>query len=188
MTFRRYCDVESRSIPTARQQTGQRIWPGRRLFVLALAVLFLWPAAAIGFSTLGSNEMSSGDLEQRGKKLRTALEDAYRIMITSHTLRGGIHGNDLTATVMLYIPVGTSFKDAEAILRDAGFSIEPYPNLTQPPNPNRASDWYAVIAKISPLAPGDLSKADLYVSLLPISPGDYSKISRITATLFTSSL
>ena len=131
-------------------------------------------------------KMGPGDLEQRGRELRSALQQTYQKLVDSHELRGGLHGTDVTATVLPYIPVGISFSEAESILKNAGFVIGRRPDLNTPPTPSRPKDWYAVIAKLSPFSKGPVFKVDLYVSLLPRSPGDYSNVSQIGATFFVS--
>jgi hypothetical protein len=133
---------------------------------------------------LGAQELASSSLMQRGKDLRTALEKTYAGH-DSH-FGGGLHGTDVTAAVLPFIPPGTPFADAETILRDAGFTIEPYPDVTAPPNPNRAKDWYAVLARIDPFATFLIGKATVYVSLLPPAPGDYTQVSSLSATFFVS--
>ena len=54
------------------------------------------------------------------------------------------HGTDVTAIVAPYIPTGTSFDDAEKLLRDAGFEIKPHPPTIQPPD-RKSVDWYGVL-------------------------------------------
>jgi hypothetical protein len=88
--------------------------------------------------------------------------------------------------VTQYIPIGTAFVDAQAILLAAGFSVEPYPDLTNGSNPNKAPDWYGVIAKISPFLSQFLSRTDLYVTLMPPSPGEYTEITKLEATFFVT--
>jgi hypothetical protein len=134
------------------------------------------------------HQMAFDGLEQRGKRLRAALQRKYEKLAESHQLRGGLHGTDVTDAVLPYIPIGISFSDAETVLKDAGFVVGPHPDLNAPPNPNRAKDWYSVVAKISPFAGRSGTKVDLYVSLLPRAPGDYTVVSKISATFFVSSL
>ena len=45
-------------------------------------------------------------------------------------------GNDVSSIVRKYVPVGTSFADAAAILRSCGFDIDPLPPREPPKNPS----------------------------------------------------
>jgi hypothetical protein len=126
----------------------------------------------------------AADLAQRGKELRTALEQTYDRRDSG--FGKVVHGTDVTAVVPPYIPTGTTFADAETILRDAGFTIEPHPDLTVSDDPNRPKDWYAVLAKIDPFATFLIGKATVYVSLLPPAPGDYTEVSSLSAQFFVS--
>jgi hypothetical protein len=74
------------------------------------------------------------------------------------------------------------------VLRSAGFSVEPHPDLNQTANPNRPKDWYAVIASISPFVERFPTKVSVYVTLLPRSPGDYTVVANVSAAFLTSIL
>jgi hypothetical protein len=137
-----------------------------------------------GVFAKGSDHMISNDPEERGRQLHAALEDAYQKLAATGTLSG--RGTDITAIVLPYFPPDITFDDAETTLRNAGFSLGPRPDLNAPPNPNRAKDWYAVVARISPFAQQFPSRTDLYISLLPKTPGDYTTVSRVSATFFVS--
>ncbi len=144
-------------------------------------------ASGIGMSS-GNSRKAATDAQRRGVELRVAIRRSYKELAASGGLRGGLHGTDVTDTVLPCIPIGTPFDEAIAILKDAGFSIEPYPDLSAPPNPNRARDWYALLAKIDPYKWGPFSNVALYVSLLPPSLGAYTRVSGLSATFFRSSL
>jgi hypothetical protein len=132
------------------------------------------------------HQMASDDVVQRGKELRSALQQTYQKLLNTGKLGGGLHGTDVTRTLLPYIPIGTPFSEAEAVLRNAGFVVGPHPDPSPPPNPNKPKDWYAVIAKISPFSQVFPSRADLYVSLLPKIPGYYTVISKMHAEFFVS--
>jgi hypothetical protein len=129
-------------------------------------------------------QISSDDLEQRGKELRAALQGTYESLRSARKLSGG--GTDITESVLPFIQTGMSFSDAESTLRNAGFSVGPHPNSNQASNSSRATDWYAVVATISPFDAGFMMKASLYVSLLPSSPDDYTSVAKASAKLFIS--
>ena len=152
---------------------------------------FVWRTAGMSYIATSDDgkedhRMVVEDFVKRGKELRAKLQQTYKKLVDSNELRGGLHGTDVTYAVLPYIPIGTSFSGAVAILRNAGFVVGPHPDSNPPPNPNRPKDWYAVVAQITPFAQKFPSRTDLYVSLLPKSPGDYTIVSRIDAQFFIS--
>ena len=124
----------------------------------------------------------SADLSYRAKSLRGDLDEA----VDTRPLTGGSHGTDVSDVVLPYIPPGTSFADAQAILRSAGFTINPYPDLAMVNDQNRSKDWYAVLAEIPFFRKRFLQRIDLYVSLFPRSPGDYSEVVTVVATILVT--
>jgi hypothetical protein len=141
-------------------------------------------AFAVADAQEESLNMPSEDTEKRGQELKTALQQAYHQLRSSGKPLG--LNTDVTSYVLPYLPPGISFKDAEQILADAGFAVGSRPNPSQANNPNRASDWYAVLARISPFVEDTPNKVSVYVTLLPKSPGDYSIVEKLTASFFVS--
>jgi hypothetical protein len=165
--------------------------------VAIIARLTAAPLEMSGFhSTAGSDAkkeshpIATENLNQRGKQLRAAFEDAYRSLRASGKFGG--FKIDVTPVVLQYISIGTSFDDAEAILQSAGFFIFPHPDLDAPENgpqnPNRSKLWYAVTAWINPFDQFFPSKISLDVLMLPKSPGDYTTVDKMLATFVISSL
>ena len=78
---------------------------------------------AVSHETTAEKEqiMKSDELELRGKQLRKAIDEEYKRRDEANELKRGM--NDITAVVIKYISIGTSFDDAEAILRAAGFKV-----------------------------------------------------------------
>ncbi len=65
-------------------------------------------------------------MHQRAEQLRAAIDEVFLQLQASKSLKRSIHdGNDVTAIVVTYIPVGMSFDDAEATLKATGWKIEP---------------------------------------------------------------
>ncbi len=65
--------------------------------------------------------MTPEQLKQRGAQLRADIDLTYKQLRASKSLKNTVHdGNDVTAIVLQYIPIGTPFDDAEAIFRAAG--------------------------------------------------------------------
>jgi len=78
----------------------------------------------------------SGDQQSRGKTLRVEIEKLYADMTAHGTLKPEGHGrNFITDKITKYVPVGSSFEDAEAVLRAAGCMIR-YPRGTQVRRPH----------------------------------------------------
>jgi hypothetical protein len=128
--------------------------------------------------------LSSGQtsaVDTKAAELRARFEARYR---EGH-ISAGPHGTDVTAIVAPYIPPGTSFDEAEKLLRDAGFEIEPHPPKIQPPE-RKSFDWYGLLAQISPFHTQFPFRFDLYVTLMPKGPGDYSTVQSVKATMWAS--
>jgi hypothetical protein len=139
--------------------------------------------------TLSKKELSHTATDQthsRGEELRKVFWDTYRKLSGSRELRTGLGGTDVTNIVLPYIPIGTQFEEAEAILRAAGFVVGPRPNHTRATDPNRTKNWFCVVARISPFHKKLFYKASLYVSIMPRSPGDYTDVVGLKATFFVS--
>ncbi|KAF0190860.1 MAG: hypothetical protein FD165_2321 [Gammaproteobacteria bacterium] len=130
------------------------------------------------------NMMTSDLLEQRGKQLRAAIEQTYKKLSDAKALKP-MGASDITEVVVQYIPVGTSFDDAESILRNAGFKVDPRPSAN--PTGSRP-DRYDVVGSIVPFVQLFLSRVNVYISLSPMTPGDYSKVSKVSAGMTLSTL
>ena len=77
------------------------------------------------------NHVNALDFQERGARLRLELERAYQDL--RHTGDFKPAGNDVSSIVKKYVPVGTSFANAETTLRSSGFNTDPLP----PPEPRR---------------------------------------------------
>ena len=78
-----------------------------KLAVICVSLLI----AAHAYAVDQRNQMNPLDFQGRGARLRLELERAYKEL--RHT--GGFKsaGNDVSAIAKKYVPVGTSFADAE---------------------------------------------------------------------------
>lgn len=128
--------------------------------------------------------MTTDSLEQRGKQLRAAIDLAFKKLSDARALKP-MGASDITEVVVQYIPVGTSFDEAEYILRSAGFSVDPRPSAN--PTGNRP-DRYDVVGSIVPFVQQLLSRVNVYISLSPRAPGDYSKVNKVSAGIVLSTL
>ena len=116
--------------------------------------------------------MKSNELEHRGKELRKAIDDAYEKLADAEALRGK---NTITDVVIKYIPIGTSFDDAEAILRAAGFKVEEREmNAKEPKVFSRIRDY-----KLTPLFAG----TSVNVILRPKSNDDWSTVQSLRSNI-----
>jgi hypothetical protein len=127
----------------------------------------------------------SDEQQRRGKALRTEVEKLYADVKAHGTLKPEGRGrNFITDTIAKYVPVGSSFEDAEAVLRDAGCVID-YPVKRQVIGHLPGDDdvrAHAVIER-------HLLGTNLFdVDLTPRSPGDYAVVTAISAEFDLRSL
>ncbi len=116
--------------------------------------------------------LSAAESVQRGTQLRAEIDACYQQLRTSRALKNAVHdGNDVTATVLEFIPVGTRLDDATAILRAAGGTIEP---------PQHGHIDARIRMKDGLL---DL-KHTLTVELSPQDPGDFTRVHAVAATIY----
>jgi hypothetical protein len=124
------------------------------------------------------HRLNAEALEERGKQLLTEIEQRYRKLSSAPRLTGS--GDDISDIVIKYIPIGTSFDDAEDVLRAAGFHIDD-PRVT--PRPDNWLYPYDVVASIVPFHQYFFSRTNLYVNLSPKNPGDYHTVNSVSAGL-----
>jgi hypothetical protein len=112
-----------------------------------------------------------------GKQLRAAIDRSYEERRAAHKTRGP--GIEITDVVAKYISSGMSFTDAEAILREAGFTVLPQRINRNLPEKNPLR--YAVTATIDQYLPSYVCRTSADVELYPRSPDDYSAVQNISA-------
>jgi hypothetical protein len=134
------------------------------------------------------NQMNALDFRERGARLRLELERAY------HDLRhtGGFKsaGNDVSPIVKKYVPVGTSFANAETTLQSSGFNIDPLPPREPPKDPsqlwsgeNKLMTRFAIFGTLV-LAEQGFSRITVEVTLLPkILGADHNTVKGIHAAI-----
>ncbi len=112
------------------------------------------------------------DLNRQGKRLRSEIERVFKELRSSGKLKSQ---NPISDLVMKYVPVGTSFKDAEAILRSAEWKIR----ITQ--GSLKAVGHFSDIPQFS--------KAELIIGLLPRIPEDFqSGVGKVEAYIIYTTL
>ncbi len=102
------------------------------LGVIVLSLYPVSPSLALEFSSSPGPDTFS----QQGKELRAELERVYR---DPKAKRDSLNGLDVSSTIARYIPIGTSFDDAERILIAAGFTMAPRP--PRPIDRDPAPEW-----------------------------------------------
>lgn len=128
--------------------------------------------------------VKSKELKQIGKELRKAIDEEYDRLADADELKiMGQGRNCITDVVVKYIPIGTSFDDAEAILRAAGFKVgkrylEP---LLFRKNGTSSIGSYSEIDnyKLLPL----FANTSINVFLEPKSKNDWSTVQNLEATI-----
>jgi hypothetical protein len=165
---------------------GLKHWP----IGLVLVVVFLLGQSAHGEIIQNESVVKpSVSLEQLGKQLREAIEQEYQRLDDAKALTPRSGGN-IGELVRKYIPIGTSFDDAEQILRGAGFKVGPREGPNTPakgpvhvPNPK-----YFLAAEIIALHGSLLTfrTVSVVVYLTPKDPDNYDKVNEVGGSIYTS--
>ncbi len=142
-------------------------------------------AAFVIFSSLWScqdiNKPPPNSLEIRGQALRKDIDAAYRKLVKADIR---IQGANISETFVLHIPVGTSFDDAETILKAAGFFVSRRPNESDLFN----NDGYTIHANINPYVQHLVSRDILFVQLISAKKYEFKTVQRVRAVLSELSL
>lgn len=111
-------------------------------------------------------------LTQRGWRLRAEIDATYQELRATNTLTHRVdQPNDVTPVVLKYIPVGTTFDEAAAILRAAGCSI----------GVDAQGHGYGTLA----MKDGLLQvKHTLAINLVPQTPHEFSVIGEVNGIIF----
>ena len=135
------------------------------------------------------NHVNALDFQERGARLRLELERAYQDL--RHT--GGFKsaGNDVSSIVKKYVPVGTSFANAETTLRSSGFDIDPLPPREPPENPSplwsdehKLKMRFAIFGTLV-LAQQGFSRITVEITLLPEKSGaDHNTVKGVHAAIY----
>ncbi|HEY7245522.1 MAG TPA: hypothetical protein VH678_16755 [Xanthobacteraceae bacterium] len=156
-----------------------------KLAVICVSLLIAAHAEAVK----QRKQINALDFQERGARLRLELERAYQDL--RHT--GGFKsaGNDVSSIVEKYVPVGTSFADAETTLRSSGFSIGPLPPREPPKNPSplwsdehKLAMRFAILGTLV-LAQQGVSRITVEITLLPkISGADHNTVKGVHAAIY----
>ena len=156
-----------------------------RFAVICVSLLIAAHADAVDQRT----QMNALDFRERGARLRLELERAYQDL--RHT--GGFKsaGNDVSSIVKKYVPVGTSFADAETTLRSSGFDIDPLPPREPPKEPSplwsgehKLMMRFAIFGTLV-LAQKGVSRITVEITLLPKILGpDHNTVKGVHAAIY----
>lgn len=144
-------------------------------------VVYALMASAFG-SLLGC-QGSQNSLEIRGQALRKNIDAAYSKLVASGV---SVQGVNISDTVLLHIPPGTSFEDAEAILKAAGFEIAPPP--TEQDMFKFINHGYAIQASINPYVQHLISRDILFAQLISEKKYEFKTVQRVRAVFSYLSL
>jgi len=135
------------------------------------------------------NQINSLDFQERGARLRLELERAYQDLRRTGEFKSA--GNDVSSIVKKYVPVGTSFANAETTLRSSGFNIDPLPPREPPKNPSSLwNDEDKLMMRFSifgtlVLAQQGISRITVAITLLPkILGADHNTVKGIHAAIY----
>jgi hypothetical protein len=148
-------------------------------------VIYALIASAFGglVGCQGSDKTPPSPLEIRGQALRKDIDKAYRKLSASGV---SLQGANISETFVLHIPPGTSFEEAEAILKGAGFEISPPP--TEQDQPKYINHGYAIHASINPYVQHLISRDLLFVQLISEKKYEFRTVQRIRAVFSELSL
>ena len=155
-----------------------------KLAVICVSLLMAAHAGAVD----RRNQINALDFQQRGARLRLELERAYQDL--RHTGKFKSDGNDVSSIVKKYVPVGTSFANADTTLRSSGFNIDPLPPR-EPPNPSplwsgehKLMMRFAIFGTLV-LAQHRVSRITVEVTLLPkILEADHNTVKGVHAAIY----
>jgi hypothetical protein len=135
------------------------------------------------------NQMNALDFQERGVRLRLELERTYQDLRRTGDFKSA--GKDVSAIVKKYVPVGTSFANAETALRSSGFNIDSLPPQEPPTNPSPAGNGehklmtrFAIFGTLV-LAQHGFSRITVEITLLPEKSGtDHNTVKGVHAAIY----
>ena len=159
-------------------------------YVDSIALKLIFFSVMFLFSSFNHSEaaaMSSEDLVKNATLLRTDISNAYEELKANGRLSGSIEGNDISSVVVNRLPIGTSFANAETILRSAGFEVSARPGEKVKGN---RSDRFAVYATSSRLINPSIFgiKNEVTVMIFPNSPKYYETVQSLKAYIYVNAL
>ncbi|MGE0036926.1 MAG: hypothetical protein AB7S93_14910 [Xanthobacteraceae bacterium] len=137
--------------------------------VICLSLLIAGPAEAVD----RRNPSNTLSFQERGARLRIELDRAYQDLRRTGKFKSA--GNDVSSIVKKYVPVGTSFANAEIVLRSSGFTMD-----AAPPRDAPANAMFGTLV----LAQRGISRMTVEITLLPkVSETDQNTVKSVQAVL-----
>jgi hypothetical protein len=163
---------------------GSRMRATMKFAVICVSLLIAALADAAG----QRNQINALDFQERGARLRLELERAYQDLRHTGVFKSA--GNDVSSIVEKYVPVGTSFANAETTLRSSGFTIDPLPPRESPENlsPLRSGEHelmmrFAILGTLV-LAQQGFSRITVEITLLLKTLGDHNTVKGVHAVIY----
>jgi hypothetical protein len=159
--------------------------------VICVSLLTAVHANAVGQRTVGQRTVGQRaqihplDFQERGARLRLELERTYQDLRRTGEFKSA--GNDVSSIVQKYIPIGTSFANAEITLRSAGFNVDLPPPQEPPktPSPLETDERKLAIFGTLVLAQRGVSRIAVETTLLPkISGADHDTVKNVHAGIY----
>jgi len=122
-------------------------------------------------------------IAERGKSLRQAIDERYALLVKTDALKpNGAGRNYITDVFEPFMPAGTTFEYADALLKAAGFELGPKGKLNFSPYSE------AQIVRIDQYTSVLFGKTSIYVQLEPSRAGEWQCIGKITAEIVLQSI
>jgi hypothetical protein len=138
--------------------------------VICLSLLIAGHADAVD----RRNPINTLGFQERGARLRIELDRAYQDLRRTGEFKSA--GNDVSSIVKKYVPVGTSFANAEIVLRSSGFDMDSPPPRDAPIN--------ALFGTLV-LAQRGISRMTVEITLFPKESGtDQSTVKSVQAAIY----
>jgi hypothetical protein len=116
-------------------------------------------------------------MSKKGRLLRTEIDKEYQARKGAGALKElGSGVNDFSPTVLRFIPIGTTFDEAEETLREAGFTVGPREQTGLYP-------YTYVHAVIEYYDRSILGKVRLGVFLMPKNKDDWTAVTGVIAEI-----
>jgi hypothetical protein len=155
---------------------------------LLTAVLVLLGASVAGYAQpMARARLSTNVLQQRGHDMRRELIAEYRRQRAAGLIAYRKASPDISALVARYIPAGTSFADAMAILDAAGHRHPRHLPETAQLEPKAEGNRFVTIPM-----PGSIFEFGAgykcAITLIPTAPGEFTTVGQVKAGMFVDYL
>jgi hypothetical protein len=156
-------------------------------FLLTAILTLLVVSGAVHAQPEPSARLSPNVLQRRGHDLRRDLIGEYRRERVGGLIVYRKASPDISALVAKYIPAGTSFADAVAILDAAGRRHRRHPPETGRLEPDAEGNIFESV----PMPGSILGFGVSYgcaITLVPSAPGEFTTVAQVKAGMFVSYL